>query len=94
MLVNASICSLIWEHGAFLLTAAKLLANVLLTARHLCRACGDVPSRPATARHTGGTWARGWNRRLSSSLLDCCRSWGASRAERLGLALWSQPVRS
>lgn len=27
-------------------------------------------------------------------LLDCCRSWGASRAERLGLALWSQPVRS
>lgn len=63
-----TICSLIWEHGAFLFTAAKLLANALLTAQLLCRACWEVPSRPATARHTGGSLARGWNRLLSSSL--------------------------
>lgn len=63
-----TICSLIWEHGAFLLTAAKPLAKALLTAQFLCRACWDVPSRPATARHTGGSLARAWNRLLSSSL--------------------------
>lgn len=63
-----TICSLIWEHGAFLFTAATLLANALLTAQLLCRACWEVPSRPATARHTGGSLARDWNRLLSSSL--------------------------
>lgn len=63
-----TICSLIWEHGALLFTAAKLLANALLTAQLLCKACWEVPSRPATARHTGGTLARGWHRSLRSSL--------------------------
>lgn len=63
-----TICSLIWEQGALLFTAAKLLAKALLTAQLLCRACWEVPSRPATARHTGGSLARAWNRLLSSSL--------------------------
>lgn len=63
-----TICSLIWEQGARLFTAAKLLAKALLTAQFLCRACWEVPSRPATARHTGGSLARAWNRLLSSSL--------------------------
>lgn len=63
-----TICSLIWEQGARLFIAAKLLAKVLLTAQLLCRACWEVPSRPATARHTGGSLARAWNRLLSSSL--------------------------
>lgn len=63
-----TICSLIWEHGAFLFTAAKLLANVLLTAQLLCWACWEVPSRPAMARHTGNSLARAWNSPLSSSL--------------------------
>lgn len=63
-----TICSLIWEQGARLFIAAKLLAKALLTAQLLCRACWEVPSRPATARHTGGSLARAWNRLLSSSL--------------------------
>lgn len=65
-----TICSLIWEQGALLFTAAKLLAKALLTAQLLCRACWEVPSRPATARHTGDSLARAWNRLLSSSLAD------------------------
>lgn len=63
-----TICSLIWEHEAFLFDAAKPLAKALLTAQFLCRACWEVPSSPATARHTGGSLARAWNRLRSSSL--------------------------
>lgn len=63
-----TICSLIWEHGAFLFNAAKPLAKALLIAQFLCRACWEVPSSPATARHTGGSLARAWNRLRSSSL--------------------------
>lgn len=73
-----TICSLIWEHGAFLFSAAKPLAKALLTAQFLCRACCEVPSSPATARHTGGSLARAWNRLLSSSLAS--RSGGETGA--------------
>ena len=70
---------MIWEQGAFLFTAARLLANVLLTAQLRCWACWEVPSRPATARHTGDSLARDWNRVLSSSLV------GRIGGEREGL---------
>lgn len=73
-----TICSLIWEQGAFLFTAARLLANILRTAQLRCWACWEVPSRPATARHTGDSLARDWNRVLSSSL-------AGRRGEREGL---------
>lgn len=63
-----TICSLTWEQGALLRTAPRLPANVLLTTRLLRDACSEVPSRPATARHTGGSLARAWNRLRSSSL--------------------------
>lgn len=75
-----TICSLIWEQGALLFTAAKLLAKALLTAQLLCKACWEVPSRPATARHTGGSLARAWNRLLSSSLAGPRERKGVFRA--------------